>query len=93
MSELAYLFDLALFQDVKEEQARFCDRMISTWVDFARTGRTDWPGFRGADGHVQTAGLGRLAARGLREGSQLPVLEEPPLTGRGPGRRNLKFCP
>ncbi|WP_405686023.1 hypothetical protein [Streptomyces sp. NBC_00057] len=54
MSELAYLFDLALFQDVKEEQARFCDRMISTWVDFARTGRTDWPGFRGADGHVQT---------------------------------------
>ncbi|MGW2105564.1 carboxylesterase/lipase family protein [Streptomyces sp. NPDC001948] len=54
MSELAYLFDLDLFQDVKAGQAGFRDRMISTWVGFAESGRTDWPAFRGADGHVQT---------------------------------------
>ncbi|MER5617917.1 hypothetical protein [Streptomyces sp. NPDC002215] len=28
--------------------------MIGTWVGFAESGRTDRPGFRGADGHVQT---------------------------------------
>ncbi|MFF3395650.1 carboxylesterase/lipase family protein [Streptomyces sp. NPDC002669] len=54
MSELAYLFDLDLFQAVKPEQAGFRDRMIRTWVEFAASGRTDWPAFRGADGHVQT---------------------------------------
>ncbi|MGW2178029.1 carboxylesterase/lipase family protein [Streptomyces sp. NPDC001732] len=54
MSELAYLFDLELFQDVKEDQAGFRDRMIRTWVGFAASGRTDWPAFRGPDGHVQT---------------------------------------
>ncbi|MET9915794.1 carboxylesterase family protein [Streptomyces sp. NPDC006435] len=54
MSELAYLFDLDLFQDVKPEQTGFRDRMIRTWVEFAASGRTDWPAFRGADGHVQT---------------------------------------
>ncbi|MFG2625347.1 hypothetical protein [Streptomyces sp. NPDC048473] len=48
MSGQACLFDLALFQDVKDGQAQFSDRMISTWVGFARTGRADWPGFRGA---------------------------------------------
>ncbi|MFE7111329.1 hypothetical protein ACFU98_31585 [Streptomyces sp. NPDC057575] len=54
MSELAYLVGLDLFQDVKAGQAGFRDRLISTWVGFAESGRTDWPGFRGADGHVQT---------------------------------------
>ncbi|WP_405714919.1 MULTISPECIES: hypothetical protein [unclassified Streptomyces] len=39
---------------MKAGQAGFRDRMISTWVGFAGSGRTDWPGFRGADGHVQT---------------------------------------
>lgn len=50
MSELSYLFDLALFQDVKGEQEPFRNRMLSTWVDFAASGRTDWPRFREDDG-------------------------------------------
>ncbi|WP_069886945.1 carboxylesterase/lipase family protein [Streptomyces luteocolor] len=58
MSELAYLFDLALFEDVRPGQAAFRTRMISTWVGFARNGRTDWPAFRGPDGHVQALASG-----------------------------------
>ncbi|MFE7464992.1 carboxylesterase/lipase family protein [Streptomyces sp. NPDC057499] len=54
MSELAYLFDLDLFEDVKAGQSAFRDRMIRTWVGFAASGRTDWPAFRGEDGHVQS---------------------------------------
>ncbi|WP_317864974.1 carboxylesterase family protein [Streptomyces sp. Wh19] len=58
MSELAYFFDLALFQDVPEDQARFRDRLIRAWVGFADSGRTVWPAFRGADGYVQTLSSG-----------------------------------
>ncbi len=58
MSELAYLFDMDLFQEVKDDQARFRDRMISPWVEFADSGRTDWPRFRDDDGHVQTLASG-----------------------------------
>ncbi|MGW0551712.1 carboxylesterase/lipase family protein [Streptomyces altiplanensis] len=54
MSELAYLFDMDLFQEVKDGQARFRDRMISTWVEFAASGRTDWPRFQEDGGYVQT---------------------------------------
>ncbi|MFD7071137.1 carboxylesterase/lipase family protein [Streptomyces sp. NPDC059913] len=54
MSELAYLFDLDLFEDVKAGQAAFRDRLIRTWTGFAASGRTDWPAFRGTEGHVQT---------------------------------------
>ncbi|WP_093800159.1 carboxylesterase family protein [Streptomyces sp. Wb2n-11] len=54
MSELAYLFGMDLFQEVKDGQARFRDRMISTWVEFAASGRTDWPRFQEDGGHVQT---------------------------------------
>ncbi|MVO86495.1 carboxylesterase family protein [Streptomyces sp. p1417] len=60
MSELAYLFDLNhLFEDVPAAQTRFRDRMTRTWVDFARSGRTDWPAFgAGTDGYVQTLEAG-----------------------------------
>lgn len=54
MSELAYLFDLDLFQEVPQEQDSFRARMIDTWVDFAASGRTDWPAFSGTHGYVQS---------------------------------------
>ncbi|GAA2946847.1 carboxylesterase family protein [Streptomyces enissocaesilis] len=54
MSEPAYLFDMDLFQEVKHGQARFRDRMISTWVEFADSGRTNRPHFQEAGGYVQT---------------------------------------
>ncbi|MFF2326698.1 MULTISPECIES: carboxylesterase/lipase family protein [unclassified Streptomyces] len=57
MAELPYLFDLALFADIKAEQAPFRERMLHTWVGFAASGTTDWPVFReeqGEQGYVQT---------------------------------------
>ncbi|MGW1103166.1 carboxylesterase/lipase family protein [Streptomyces sp. NPDC002540] len=54
MAELPYLFDLALFENVKDEQMGFRDRMLHTWVDFATSGRTSWPAFLGGRGYVQT---------------------------------------
>ncbi|GAB2927895.1 carboxylesterase family protein [Micromonospora polyrhachis] len=53
MAELAYLFDLDLFQDLTDEQAKLRTRMISTWVRFAAVGNPNgggeraWPQFRG----------------------------------------------
>ncbi|GAA0953723.1 carboxylesterase/lipase family protein [Actinocorallia libanotica] len=46
MVELAYLFDMELFEDRTPEQDRLADRMIEAWVRFAATGETDWPSFR-----------------------------------------------
>lgn len=57
MAELPYLFDLALFDDLTAEQRHLGDRMIRTWVDFAESGRTDWPGF-GRKGYVQSLASG-----------------------------------
>lgn len=54
MAELAYFFDLALFEDVRPEQEPFRDRLLRTWVGFAGSGRTDWPRFREGDRHVQS---------------------------------------
>ncbi|MFE0175599.1 hypothetical protein ACFWZ2_25085 [Streptomyces sp. NPDC059002] len=41
---------------MKPQQARFRDRLLTTWTGFAATGRTNWPTFRGTgtDGCVQT---------------------------------------
>ncbi|MBP2365960.1 carboxylesterase/lipase family protein [Pseudonocardia parietis] len=50
MSELAYLFDLELFEARTPAQDRLADRMIEAWVRFADSGETDWPAFRD-DGH------------------------------------------
>lgn len=58
MSELAHLFDMGLFQEVKHGQARFRDRMISTWVELADSGRTNRPRFQEAGGYVQTLASG-----------------------------------
>ncbi|WP_198652802.1 carboxylesterase/lipase family protein [Actinocorallia populi] len=46
MVELAYLFDMDLFEERTPEQNRLADRMIDAWVGFAETGETAWPGFR-----------------------------------------------
>ncbi|WP_447038401.1 carboxylesterase/lipase family protein [Streptomyces sp. DSM 118878] len=54
MSELAYFFDMALFEGVRPEQEPFRDRLLHTWVGFAASGRTDWPRFREGDGYVQS---------------------------------------
>ncbi|MFF2958563.1 carboxylesterase family protein [Streptomyces sp. NPDC057963] len=54
MAELPYLFDLALFENVQDEQSRFRDRMLHTCVAFAASGRTSWPAFRGEHGYTQT---------------------------------------
>ncbi|MBT2447768.1 carboxylesterase family protein [Streptomyces sp. ISL-43] len=55
MSELPYLFDLKLplFEKLTEQQERLGNRMTDTWVDFAESGKTDWPSFRGG-GYVQS---------------------------------------
>ncbi|MEU6016350.1 carboxylesterase family protein [Streptomyces sp. NPDC047515] len=54
MAELPYLFDLALFENIKDEQMGFRDRMLHTWVGFAASGRTSRPAFLGERGYVQT---------------------------------------
>ncbi|MFF1507165.1 carboxylesterase/lipase family protein [Streptomyces sp. NPDC058326] len=55
MTELCYLFDLKLplFEKLTEKQLRLGERMADTWVGFAASGRTDWPGFR-SGGYVQS---------------------------------------
>ncbi|MFI6059534.1 carboxylesterase/lipase family protein [Streptomyces sp. NPDC051286] len=67
MAELTYLFDLPLFEDVKDEQARFRDRMTETWVGFACSGRTNWPAFRGDKGYVRTLASGAWKRAGFAE--------------------------
>ncbi|MFF8834168.1 carboxylesterase/lipase family protein [Streptomyces sp. NPDC015130] len=59
MAELPYLFDFRtpLFEKPTEKQRALAERMTDTWVAFARTGRTDWPGFR-SGGHVQSLASG-----------------------------------
>ncbi|MFB6808281.1 carboxylesterase/lipase family protein [Streptomyces sp. NPDC056387] len=55
MAELPYLFDFKtpLFEALTAEQQTLAKRMTDTWVDFAETGRTDWPAFRNG-GYVQS---------------------------------------
>ncbi|MFK0259604.1 carboxylesterase/lipase family protein [Streptomyces sp. NPDC090445] len=55
MSELPFLFDLTLplYEKLTEKQQRLGKRMTHTWVDFAESGKTDWPGFR-SGGYVQS---------------------------------------
>ncbi len=55
MSELSYLFDLKLplFEKLTEKQERLSKRMTDTWVDFAESGKTEWPSFR-SGGYVQS---------------------------------------
>ncbi|CAM5522042.1 Para-nitrobenzyl esterase [Streptomyces alboniger] len=54
MAELAYFFDLALFDGVPREQEPFRDRLLGTWVGFAASGRTDWPRFTEDDRYVRS---------------------------------------
>ncbi|MFD7549306.1 carboxylesterase/lipase family protein [Streptomyces sp. NPDC059578] len=55
MSELPYLFDFALplFEGLTQQQQRLGKRMTDSWVEFAGSGRTNWPDFRNG-GHVQS---------------------------------------
>ncbi|MBE1532687.1 carboxylesterase/lipase family protein [Actinomadura algeriensis] len=52
MSELAYLFDLPLFEQLTPEQSALADRMTGAWTRFAATGdpngggETAWPRLR-----------------------------------------------
>ncbi|MFJ8011754.1 carboxylesterase/lipase family protein [Streptomyces sp. NPDC096339] len=59
MSELPYLFDLKLplYEKMTEEQRHLGKRMTDTWVDFAESGKTNWPGFRDG-GYVQSLASG-----------------------------------
>ncbi|MER5484053.1 carboxylesterase family protein [Streptomyces sp. NPDC002812] len=59
MSELSYLFDLKLplFEKLTGKQERLAKRMADTWVDFAESGKTDWPSFR-SGGYVQSLASG-----------------------------------
>jgi para-nitrobenzyl esterase len=64
MAELAYLFDLELFEDLSPRQAAFGDRLIHAWIRFAATGdprgggEAAWPHLRDTGGpvgwHVQS---------------------------------------
>ncbi|MEU9703547.1 carboxylesterase family protein [Streptomyces sp. NPDC047981] len=55
MAELPYLFDfrIPLFEEMTEKQRALGKRMTGTWVNFAESGKTDWPAFRGR-GYVQS---------------------------------------
>ncbi|MFI8916419.1 hypothetical protein ACIGW4_33020 [Streptomyces sp. NPDC053513] len=55
MAELSYLFDFKTppFEKLTAPQQRLGKRMTDTWVDFAETGKTDWPAFRNG-GYVQS---------------------------------------
>lgn len=65
MAELAYLFDLPLFEKRTPQQDALADRLISTWIEFAATGETAtgesaWPRLRDdADGYVQSLTSGQ----------------------------------
>ncbi|MGW0752712.1 hypothetical protein [Streptomyces sp. NPDC002587] len=80
MSELPYLFDfkVPLFEKLTKKQEQLGMRMTDTWVDFAESGKTDWPSFQRRLRAVTD--LGAVEAHGVRQGPQLRVLEEPPLT-------------
>jgi len=53
MAELAYLFDLELYEELTDDQARLSARMIGAWVRFATSGNPNgggeaaWRQFRG----------------------------------------------
>ncbi|MEO3786920.1 carboxylesterase family protein [Actinocorallia sp. B10E7] len=47
-AELAYLFDMELFEKRTDAQERLAERLIGAWVGFAESGSTDWPSFRDA---------------------------------------------
>lgn len=59
MAELPYLFDfrIPLFEKLTEKQQALGKRMTDTWVNFAASGRTDWPSFR-SGGYVQSLSSG-----------------------------------
>ena len=44
MSDLAYLFDLNIFQPLNPDQQRLADEVIARWSAFARTGNPNIPG-------------------------------------------------
>ncbi|MEU4423411.1 carboxylesterase family protein [Actinoplanes sp. NPDC024001] len=46
MAELAYLFDVPLFEKLTPAQSALADRLIGAWVHFAATGETGWPRLR-----------------------------------------------
>ncbi|MFG2338919.1 carboxylesterase/lipase family protein [Streptomyces yangpuensis] len=55
MAELPYLFDftIPLFEELTKKQQALGKRMTDTWVNFAGSGKTDWPSFR-SGGYVQS---------------------------------------
>ncbi|MFE0581567.1 carboxylesterase/lipase family protein [Streptomyces sp. NPDC058874] len=59
MAELPYLFDftIPLFEELTKKQQALGRRMTNTWVTFAASGKTDWPGFRSC-GYVQALASG-----------------------------------
>ncbi|GAA4217308.1 carboxylesterase/lipase family protein [Actinocatenispora rupis] len=77
MSELAYLFDLSLFEKLTPAQVTLADRMADTWTRFAATGRTAWPAYTGTNRYVASIASGPwrrtdlAAAHGYRFWSQL----------------------
>jgi len=60
MSDLAYLFNLAMLQPLTADQQKLADEVIARWSGFARTGNPNaegaqyWPRATPADRMVQS---------------------------------------
>ncbi|MFC7530375.1 carboxylesterase/lipase family protein [Actinoplanes sp. GCM10030250] len=71
MSELAYLFDLDLFEPRSAAQNRLASRMVATWTRYAAEATPGWAPFQPGSPHVQSLTSGRWTSTEFRHDHKL----------------------